>query len=169
MQWYRPMPAAASEVTWSARDNLNYQETGALMALDYTAGHSKAMLRNFYKKAWDSWQKGLTQPPYAFLIPQDQGDPARVAQMVGRLIGQHIEVAEAQSAIQAQRRQLSGGHLRGSPRPALSQLRGRSAHAAALSERWRASPTMTFPGNCRRNYHLQAIPTADASIRAVPL
>ena len=40
---------------------------------------SERMLRNFYKKSWDSWQKGLTQPPYAFLIPQDQGDPARVA------------------------------------------------------------------------------------------
>ena len=51
------------------------------------------MLHNFYKKIWDSWQKGLTKPPYAFLIPEDQGDPARVAQMVGRLHGQHIEVA----------------------------------------------------------------------------
>ena len=33
MEWYRPLPAP-SEVTWSARDNLNYQETGALAALD---------------------------------------------------------------------------------------------------------------------------------------
>src|SRR6201987_898118 len=99
MEWYRPMPAAR-EVTWSARDNLNYQETGALAALDESAQHSKEMLRNFYQKSWDSWQKGLTQAPYAFLIPQDQGDPARVAAMVARLLGQHIEVSEAQSALQ---------------------------------------------------------------------
>src|SRR5256886_2288944 len=31
MEWYRPVPPPA-EVTWSARDNLNYQETAALAA-----------------------------------------------------------------------------------------------------------------------------------------
>src|SRR5215468_9323732 len=36
MEWYRPMPAQR-EVTWSARDNLNYQETGMLAALDDSA------------------------------------------------------------------------------------------------------------------------------------
>src|SRR2546421_5811461 len=36
MEWYRPVPPPA-EVTWSARDNLNYQETAALAALDETA------------------------------------------------------------------------------------------------------------------------------------
>src|SRR5580658_3652782 len=45
MEWYRPLPAAR-EVTWSARDNLNYQETGALAALDETASESKEMLRD---------------------------------------------------------------------------------------------------------------------------
>src|SRR5690242_19791987 len=99
MEWYRPLPAP-HEVTRSARDNLNYQETGALIALDDAATHAKDMLRNFYKKSWDSWQKGLAQPPYAFLIPQDQGDRSRVAAMVARLMGQHIEVSRAQSSIQ---------------------------------------------------------------------
>ena len=59
MEWYRPLPPPAGEVTWSARDNLNYQETAALAALDYSAGNAKSMLHNFYKKGWDSWQKGL--------------------------------------------------------------------------------------------------------------
>lgn len=99
MEWYRPLPAPR-HVTWSARDNLNYQETAALAALDDTAHRSKEMLHNFYKKAWDSWHKGLTQPPYAFLIPQDQGDPARVAQMIERLMNQHIEVARTERSMQ---------------------------------------------------------------------
>ena len=98
MEWYRPLPAPRA-VTWSARDNLNYQETAALAALDDTASRSKALLRNFYKKSWDSWHTGLTQPPYAFLIPDDQGDRERVAQMVGRLMSQHIEVARAEQPI----------------------------------------------------------------------
>jgi Zinc carboxypeptidase len=99
MEWYRPLPPPAGEVLWSARDNLNYQETAALAALDLSATQAKSMLHNFYKKGWDSWQKGLNQAPYAFLIPEGQGDPTRVAQMVGRLLGQHIEVSRAQSAL----------------------------------------------------------------------
>src|SRR5213082_469606 len=58
MEWYRPTPPPA-EFDWSERDNLNYTETGALAALDFSARNSKEMLRNFYKKSWDSWRKGL--------------------------------------------------------------------------------------------------------------
>jgi len=50
MEWYRPLPPSSGEVIWSARDNLNYQETAALAALDHTALNAKAMLHNFYKK-----------------------------------------------------------------------------------------------------------------------
>src|SRR5437868_15272854 len=96
---YRPH-APPHDVTKSARDNLNHQETGALITREDAATHSKEMLHNFYRKSWDSWQKGLTQAPYAFLIPADQGDPARVAQMVRRLMAQHIEISRAESAIQ---------------------------------------------------------------------
>ncbi|MGB7129786.1 MAG: M14 family zinc carboxypeptidase, partial [Candidatus Sulfotelmatobacter sp.] len=97
-EWYRLVPAPG-EIKWSARDNLNYQETGALAALDDSAAHSKELLRNFYQKGWDSWHRGLTQPPYAFLIPEDQGDPQRVAQMVSRLMAQQIEVVRAQNTL----------------------------------------------------------------------
>jgi zinc carboxypeptidase len=108
MEWYRPLPAPR-KVTWSARDNLNYQETGALAALDEAASRSKELLRNFYRKGWDSWQKGLKQPPYAFLIPADQGDPARVEQMIGRLMGQHIEVARAEGPIRLKEGEFPAG------------------------------------------------------------
>jgi len=74
MEWYRPVPAPR-ELTWSARDNLNYQETGALAALDDTARRSKEMLRNFYRKAWDSFERGLKQPPYAISDSGRSGRP----------------------------------------------------------------------------------------------
>ena len=98
-EWYRPVPPPSADVLWSSRDNLNYQETGSLVVLDYAARNSKEMLRNFYKKGWDSWRKGLDQAPYAFIIPAGQGDPTRVAQMVGRLLAQHIEVSRAQNPL----------------------------------------------------------------------
>ena len=167
MEWYRPLPAP-HEVTWSARDNLNYQETGALIALDDTAMHAKDMLRNFYTKSWDSWQKGLTQPPYAFLIPEDQGDRARVSAMVARLMGQHIEVARAESAIQLKDASLPAG-----------------TYVVRLDQPYRnyAVDLLTpqhYPKNGEppyddvswelpANYHVQTIATADPAIRSAAL
>jgi hypothetical protein len=167
MEWYRPLPAGR-EVTWSARDNLNYQETGALAALDQTASESKEMLCNFYRKSWDSWQKGLTQPPYAFLIPEDQGDPARVAAMVGRLVGQHIEVARAQNAIQLK----EGSFPAGTYVVRLDQPYRNYAVDLLTPQHYPKDgepPYDDVSWELPANYHLQAIPTADVSIREAAL
>jgi hypothetical protein len=167
MKWYRPLPAPP-QVTWSARDNLNYQETAALAALDETARRSKEMLHNFYQKGRDSWQKGLTQPPYAFLLPPDQGDPARVEQLIARLMGQQIEVARAENTI----------HLQEGSFPA-------GTYVVRLDQPYRnyAVDLLTpqyFPKNggepyddvsweLPAHYHLDVIPTADPSVRDVSL
>ena len=167
MEWYRPLPAAR-EVTWSARDNLNYQETGALAALDQTASESKEMLHNFYKKSWDSWQKGLTQPPYAFLIPEDQGDPARVAAMVGRLMGQHIEVSRSQETIQVR----EGSFPAGTYVVRLDQPYRNYAVDLLTPQHYPKdgeAPYDDVSWELPAHYHLQAIPTADASIRGAAL
>src|SRR5205823_13241276 len=66
-----------------------------LAALDDTAQQSKRLLENYYLKAVHSYRRGLEQSPYAFLIPDRQGDPARVAQLVARLLAQGIEVHRA--------------------------------------------------------------------------
>ena len=167
MEWYRPLPAPR-EVTWSARDNLNYQETGALAALDETANQSQQMLRNFYKKSWDSWQKGLTQPPYAFLIPEDQGDPARVAAMVGRLMAQHIEVARAQNTIQLK----EGSFPAGTYVVRLDQPYRNYAVDLLTPQHYPKDgepPYDDVSWELPANYHLDTIATADPSIHNVAL
>ena len=93
-EWYRPMPPPR-KFLWSLRDNTNYMESGCLAALDYTAKNAKEMLRDFYRKGYHSWQKGVKGKPYAFAIPGDQGDRRRVAEMVELLLAQHIEVSRA--------------------------------------------------------------------------
>ena len=162
MEWYRPLPAPR-ELTWSARDNLNYQETGALAALDEVAGESKEMLHNFYKKSWDSWQKGLTEPPYAFLVPEDQGDRARVAAMVGRLMGQHIEVARAQGAIRLK----EGTFPAGTYVVRLDQPYRNYAVDLLTPQHYPKDGEASYDDvswELPANYHLQAIPTSDPSI-----
>ena len=93
-EWFRPLPAP-KRFKWSLRDNVNYTQTGCLAALEYTALRSKEMMRDFYRKCRASWQKGLTEKPRAFVIPADQGDRRRVAEMVGLLIDHRIEVGRA--------------------------------------------------------------------------
>lgn len=168
MEWYRPVPPPSAEVTWSARDNLNYQETGSLAILDYTARNSKEMLRNFYRKGWDSWRKGLDQPPYAFVIPEDQGDRTRVAQMVGRLLAQHIEVSRAQSSLSLK----EGNYPAGTYVVRLDQPYRNYAVDLLTPQNFPkrgGEPYDDVSWELPAHYHLNVIPTADATIRDAPL
>jgi hypothetical protein len=168
MEWYRPLPPPEGEVTWSARDNLNYQETGALAALDHSAVNAKAMLHNFYKKGWDSWQKGLNQPPYAFLIPDGQGDRTRVAQMVGRLLGQRIEVGRAQATLKLK----DGEYPAGTYVVRLDQPYRNYAVDLLTPQHYPldgSEPYDDVSWELPAHYRLQAIPTADASVRSASL
>ena len=97
-EWYRPLPPPRTFV-WSLRNNTNYMQTGCLAVLDYTANHATSMLRAFYRKGYNSWQKGLQEKPYAFVIPDGQADRRRVAHMVNLLRAQKIEVSRATADI----------------------------------------------------------------------
>src|SRR5260370_15491486 len=167
MEWYRPTPPPA-EFDWSERDNLNYTETGALAALDFSARNSKEMLRNFYKKSRDSWRKGIEEAPYAYLIPEDQGDRARVADMVGRLLAQRIEVGRAQDAIAVK----EGNFAAGTYVVRLDQPYRNYAVdllSPQVFPKDKGEPYDDVSWEFPANFHLAAIPTADASIRSAAL
>lgn len=168
MEWYRPVPPPSAEVTWSARDNLNYQETGSLAILDYSARNSKQMLRNFYRKGWDSWRKGLDQPPYAFVIPEDQGDRTRVAQMVGRLLSQHIEVSRAERSLTLK----EGNYPAGTYVVRLDQPYRNYAVDLLTPQNFPqggGEPYDDVSWELPAHYHLNVIPTVDATIRDAAL
>jgi len=100
VEWYRPLPAPpVASFLWSARDNVNYNETAMLAALDSTAQQAKTLLRNYYLKGLHSYRKGLDEAPFGFVIPAAQGDPTRVAQLIDRLISLGVEVQRATSAL----------------------------------------------------------------------
>jgi hypothetical protein len=167
MEWYRPTPPPA-EFDWSERDNLNYTETGALAALDFAARNSKEMLRNFYKKSWDSWRKGVEEAPYAYLIPEDQGDRKRVADMVGRLLAQRIEVGRAQEAITVK----EGSFPAGTYVVRLDQPYRNYAVdllSPQVFPKDKGEPYDDVSWEFPANFHLAAIPTADASVRSAAL
>lgn len=166
-KWYALEPPPA-ELTWSARDNLNYQETGAMFALDYSARYAKEMMRNFYRKGWNSWQKGLNQPPYAFLIPDDQGDRTRVSQMVGRLLGQHIEVGRARAPIDLK----DGSYPAGTYVVRLDQPYRNYAVDLLTPQQYPkdgGEPYDDVSWELPAHYRLKAPATSDPSVREAPL
>jgi hypothetical protein len=167
-EWFRPLPAPTGDFAWSARDNVNYNETGLLAALDYTAANADEMLRNFYSKGLHSYRKGLDEPPYAFLIPENQGDPRRVAQMVGRLMSQHIEVGRANAAIAVK----EGSFPVGTYVVRLDQPYRNYAVDLLMPQHYpkdASEPYDDVSWELPANFHLEAVPTADATIRTADI
>lgn len=168
LDWYRPVPPPTEPFRWSARDNLNYMETAALAALDRIAQEPQTFLRNFYLKGLHSYQAGLNESPYAFLIPQDQGDPTRVTQLVARLLSLGIEVQRAASPVQLK----DGGYPAGTYVVRLDQpyrnyavdLLTPSFYAKDAGE-----PYDDVSWELPAHYHLVAAPTADPEIRTANL
>jgi hypothetical protein len=167
MEWYRPLPPPRDFV-WSARDNVNYTETGVLAALDRVAQTPKEMLRGFYTKGYHSWRKGQGEAPYAFVIPEDQGDRLRVAQMVGRLLDQRIEVSRALAPLTLK----EGQFPKGSYVVRLDQPYRNYAVDLLTPQQFPKSGgepyddiSWAFPPH----YRLAAVPIADAAVKSVAL
>ena len=167
-EWYRALPPPTGKFSWSARDNVNYNETGMLAALDYTAANSKTFLRNFYEKNLHSYERGLREAPYAFLISADQGDPLRVAQLVTRLMSQHIEV----SRVNAQVTLKDGQYPAGTYVVRLDQPYRNYAVDLLTAQHYPKDATEPYDDvswELPAHYHLQVSPTADVAIRSANL
>ena len=167
-EWYRVLPPPTVKFSWSARDNVNYNETAALAALDYAAANSKMLLRHFYTKSLHSWRKGVEEAPYAFLIPENQGDPTRVAQLVARLQAQHIEVSRSDVPFTV----AEGTYPSGTYVVRLDQPYRNYAVDLLTPQKYPkdgAEPYDDISWELPAFYHVQVTPTADASIRDAKL
>jgi hypothetical protein len=167
-EWWRPYPSPP-EFSWSARDNVNYNETALLAALHFTAQNAQEMLRSFYRKGRNSWRKGVEEPPYAIVIPEDQGDRLRVAQMVGRLVDQGIETRRAMAPLRLR----EGGFPAGSYVVRLDQPYRNYAVDLLLPQKFpresNVEPYDDVSWALPVNYRLQATPIADPAVRDAAL
>ncbi|SMD44474.1 Zinc carboxypeptidase [Aquiflexum balticum DSM 16537] len=94
-EWYRPDPATPL-VNWSFRNNINYTQVGVIASLSYAANNAKLLLTNYYKKGYNSVEKGKKEGPKAFTIAKNQKDPVMAAYLAGQLLVQGIEVHESE-------------------------------------------------------------------------
>jgi len=89
--WYRPVPPDEN-VKWSFRNNINYQETGVLIALNFAANNAQTLLYNFWKKGDNAVKRGLNSPPYAWIIPRKNQNKFELSYMINQLLKQGIDV-----------------------------------------------------------------------------
>jgi hypothetical protein len=94
-RWDRPNPPV-NGVKWCMRSNINYQQSGVMIALKYVADHARTFLENYAAKAERMIRKGQTSAPYAFVIPRNQRRAAEAADLVNlfRAHGTEVHVAE---------------------------------------------------------------------------
>jgi len=93
-EWYRPNPPV-NGIKWCIRSNINYQQSGVLVALKYVADNRDTFMEDFALKATRMVDRGKTSAPYAFVIPRDQRHAAEAADLVNyfRKAGTEVQVA----------------------------------------------------------------------------
>ncbi len=96
--WYRPNPPYPA-VTWSQRDNNNYEETAVLSTLSYFAHNGKLFLNNFYLKNRRSVEKPDNAGPAAYVLAHDERYTNRQIQLLRVLALQHVEIRRLTQAI----------------------------------------------------------------------
>src|SRR5579862_7462631 len=90
--WYKQNPPLPV-VTWSQRDNNNYEENALLTTLSYFAQNSQEWLQNYYLKAKRSIEKPGANGPAAYVIPDENQSASRRAELLRVLALQHVEVS----------------------------------------------------------------------------
>jgi len=97
--WYRPNPPLP-KVKWSIRNNINLQQSGALLGLNFVARNKEQFLRNFYLKSKRAVAKAANEGPAAWVIPADDPRPVECANLLNLLKLQGAEVHQANDAFE---------------------------------------------------------------------
>ncbi|MES1243397.1 MAG: M14 family zinc carboxypeptidase [Acidobacteriota bacterium] len=96
--WYRQDPPYRS-VSWSQRNNNNYEQTGLLISLAFVADNREQLLRNFWEKSKRSVTKPEREGPAAYVLPADDRRPGAQAELLRVLAAQHVEISRADKAL----------------------------------------------------------------------
>ncbi|MDX2034790.1 MAG: M14 family metallopeptidase [Blastocatellia bacterium] len=83
---------------WRLRDAVDYMLTASIAVLDYAAKYRENVLYNRYQAGRDAIRKYANEPPYAYLVPQEQRDPAAPVELLRRLAFNGVRVAQLATA-----------------------------------------------------------------------
>jgi hypothetical protein len=98
--WYRQNPPLPV-VTWSQRDNNNYEESALLSTLSYFSKNTHHFLENYYEKSKGSVLKSTVEGPAAYVLPANDAELNRQVRLLEVLKKQHVEVSQLTEATTA--------------------------------------------------------------------
>jgi hypothetical protein len=98
--WFRQNPAFPV-VTWSQRDNNNYEETALLTTISYFSHNTRHFLENYYLKSKRAVEKPSREGPAAYVIPADPADTNRQVELLKVLKRQHVEIEQLSGEVTA--------------------------------------------------------------------
>jgi hypothetical protein len=79
---------------WRLKDAVDYMRTASMAVLDYATKYREELLWNRYQAGRSTINKYRHDPPYAYLIPQQQRDPGTAADMLRRLAFNGVRVSQ---------------------------------------------------------------------------
>ncbi len=88
--WYKPNPPLPV-VTWSQRNNNNYEETALLSTLSFFSRNTQQFLENYYVKSKRSIEKPQNSGPADYVL--DEPSSSRQAELLRTLTLQHVEIS----------------------------------------------------------------------------
>ncbi len=80
---------------WRLRDVVEYELVATRSLLETSARHRADLLRNTYRMAREAIERGASEPPYAFLVPPGQHDPAAAGKLIELLVRHGVKVQRA--------------------------------------------------------------------------
>jgi len=98
--WYRQNPPLPV-VTWSQRDNNNYEQSALLTTISYFSHNTHHFLENYYLKSKKSIQKPSLEGPSAYVLPADEAESNRQVELLKVMKRQHVEVEQLTDAVTA--------------------------------------------------------------------
>ena len=86
---------------WRLRDIVEYEQTAVFSLLGLAARNREVFLENFVRLGRKQIEKGKSEPPFAFLVPPEQSDPAAAWRMVQTMMCGGVDVHEAKASFVA--------------------------------------------------------------------
>src|SRR5690606_190461 len=83
---------------WRLRDAVEYMHTASVSMLDYASRYRESVLLNRYRAGRSQIEKYSNEPPFAYVIPQQQRDPMAAVEMLRRLAFQGVRVSALTAA-----------------------------------------------------------------------
>ncbi len=79
---------------WRLKDAVDYMRTASISVLEYAAKYRETLLYNRYQSGSGVIRKYQNEPPYAYLVPQQQRDPVAAVELLRRLAFSGVRVSQ---------------------------------------------------------------------------